>query len=109
MRVEIAETEQQRQRGLMGRTSLDDDSGMLFTWPQDTDTSFWMKDTPLPLTIAFISSDGEIVRVFDMEPCAADPCPIYDPRLSYRMALEVKQGTLERLGVRTGDRVRLVR
>lgn len=93
----------------MGRKTLDEGVGMLFIWPQDTDSSFWMKDTPLRLTIAFISAEGEIVRMFDMDPCTADPCPIYDPRATYRMALEVRQGALERLGVRTGDRVRLVR
>ncbi|MBI2983515.1 MAG: DUF192 domain-containing protein [Chloroflexi bacterium] len=109
VRVEIAETEAQRQRGLMGRTSLDEDAGMLFVWPQDTTSGFWMKDTPLRLSIAFISADGRIVRVFDMEPCTADPCPVYDPGTSYRMALEVRQGALDRQGVRVGDRIRLVR
>ena len=108
-RVEIAETEAQRQRGLMQRTTLEEDAGMLFVWPEDTTSGFWMKDTPLRLSIAFITADGEIVRTFDMEPCSADPCPVYDPRVTYRMALEVRQGALERRGVRTGDRVRLVR
>jgi uncharacterized membrane protein (UPF0127 family) len=68
-----------------------------------------MKDTPLRLTVAFISAEGEILKTLDMEPCTADPCPIYDPRVTYRMALEVRQGALERLGARVGDRVRLVR
>ncbi len=109
VRVEIAETEERRQRGLMGRTSILEDAGMLFVWAEDTTSGFWMKDTPLRLSIAFISADGRIVRMFDMEPCAADPCPVYDPQTSYRMAVEVRQGTLDRQGVRVGDRVRLVR
>ncbi len=109
VRVEIAETETQRQRGLMGRTAIEEDAGMLFVWPADTSSPFWMKDTPLRLSIAFISADGRIVRMFDMEPCAADPCPVYDPGMSYRMALEVRQGALDRQGVRVGDRARLVR
>lgn len=108
-RVEVVDNEELRQRGLMGRKTLDEDAGMLFIWPDDTTSSFWMKDTPLRLSVAFISADGEIVRMFDMEPCTADPCPVYEPRTHYRMALEVRQGALDRLGVRVGDRIRLVR
>lgn len=109
VRVEIAETPEARQRGLMGRTSLDEDDGMLFVWPEDASSSFFMKDTLIPLSIAFIAEDGTVLRILDMEPCAADPCPVYDPRTSYRMALEVRQGSFTRWGVREGDRTRLVR
>ncbi|HEX9436011.1 MAG TPA: DUF192 domain-containing protein [Candidatus Limnocylindria bacterium] len=109
VRVEIAETDATRERGLMGRTTLDEDAGMLFIWSEDSSSAFWMKDTPLRLTVAFISADGRILRTLDMEPCTADPCPVYDPRETYRMALEVRQGALDRTGVRVGDRVRLVR
>lgn len=109
VRVEIADTDATRERGLMGRTALDEDAGMLFIWPEDSSSAFWMKDTPLRLTVAFISADGRILRMLDMEPCTADPCPVYDPRETYRMALEVRQGALDRRGVRVGDRVRLVR
>jgi uncharacterized membrane protein (UPF0127 family) len=109
VRVEIAETEGQRERGLMGRTTLEEDAGMIFIWLEDISSGFWMKDTTLRLSIAFISARGEIVRTFDMEPCTADPCPVYDPHTQYRMALEVRQGALDRLGARVGDRVRLVR
>lgn len=108
-RVEIAETDAARERGLMGRTELVEDAGMLFIWPSDTASAFWMKDTPLPLTVAFISEGGSVLRMLDMEPCPADPCPVYDPQTRYRIALEVRQGALERQGVRVGDRVRLVR
>lgn len=109
VRVEIADTEALRERGLMGRTSLADDAGMLFQWPEDTMSSFWMKDTLIPLSVAFVSADGRVLTLLDMEPCRADPCPVYDPHVSYRMALEVKQGTFARSGVRVGDRMRLVR
>ena len=109
IRVEIAETEPDRQRGLMGRTELEEGAGMIFIWPSDTDSGFWMKDTKLRLSIAFISAEGQILKMLDMDPCTADPCPIHDPRVTYRMALEVRQGAFERLGVRVGDRVRLVR
>jgi hypothetical protein len=109
VRVEIADTDPARERGLMGRASLDDDAGMIFIWAADTSSPFWMKDTLIPLTVAFIADGGEIVRTLDMNPCRADPCAIHDPRVTYRMALEVKQGALERRGVRVGDRARLVR
>ncbi len=108
-RVEIADTDALRERGLMGRTALEDDAGMLFVWSDDTSSAFWMKDTPLRLSIAFIGADGAVLRTFDMEPCQADPCPVYDPHVSYRMALEVRQGALERRGMRVGDRARLIR
>lgn len=109
VRVEIAETPEARQRGLMGRTSLDEDAGMLFIWPQDATSSFHMKDTLVPLSVAFIAADGTILRILDMEPCRADPCQTYDPRIAYRMALEVGRGAFEQWGVREADRARLVR
>lgn len=106
--VEVVDTPETRQRGLMGRTSLDDEAGMLFVWPEDASSSFHMKDTLIPLSIAFIAADGTVLRILDMEPCAADPCPTYDPRTSYRMALEVNRGAFTRWGVREGDRARTV-
>jgi len=93
----------------MGRTRLDDDAGMLFQWSDDTNASFWMKDTLIPLSIAFVSAEGRVLALLDMDPCRADPCPVYYPHVSYRTALEVKQGAFARWGVRIGDRARLVR
>lgn len=107
--VEVVDTPTARERGLMGRTDLAPEAGMLFVWADDTTSSFWMKDTPLPLSIAFIAADGRILRLLDMDPCAADPCAVYDPATPYRTALEVRQGSFERWGVREGDRARLVR
>lgn len=105
--VEIADTEEERQRGLMGRTELGEREGMLFLFPEDTQTSFWMKDTLIPLSIAFAAADGEILRILDMEPCTADPCPLYDPGVPYRAALEMGKGAFERLGIAVGDVVQL--
>lgn len=109
VRVEIADTPELREKGLMGRTALADDAGMLFVWPEDASSTFWMKDTPLALSVAFLSADGAVLALLDMEPCRADPCPLYDPHLSYRMALEANAGAFARWGVRVGDRARLVR
>jgi len=108
VRVEVVSTPETRQRGLMGRTSLADDAGMLFVWPEEASSSFHMKDTLIPLSIAFIAADGRVLRILDMEPCTADPCPVYDPKVSYRMALEVNRGAYTRFGVLEGDRARVV-
>lgn len=108
VRVEVVDTPETRQRGLMGRTSLVADAGMLFVWPEDASSSFHMKDTLIPLSIAFIGADGTVLRILDMEPCTADPCPAYDPRTSYRMALEMNKGAFTRLGIQEGDRARRV-
>lgn len=108
-RVEIAETDDARSRGLTGRERLAEDAGMAFLWGEDTTTGFHMKDTLIPLTVAFFDADGRILRMLEMAPCRADPCPAYDAAVRYRGALEVNAGALERRGVRLGDRVRIER
>jgi uncharacterized membrane protein (UPF0127 family) len=105
--VEVADMPEERARGLMGRTSLAADAGMLFVYPGPTEGAFWMKNTLIPLSIAFYGRDGTILRILDMEPCRRDPCPLYDPGVAFRGALEVNQGAFERLGVREGDRLDL--
>ena len=74
--VEIAETEKQRQRGLMFRKSLPAKAGMIFLFPSKTRGGFWMKNTFIPLSIAFYDGRGRILRILDMKPCRADPCPV---------------------------------
>jgi uncharacterized protein len=105
--VEIADDRGERAQGLMGRTELADDAGMVFVFPEATRGAFWMKDTLIPLSIAFYDEAGRILRILDMEPCREDPCPLYDPEVEYRGALEVNQGAFARWNVREGDRVRL--
>jgi uncharacterized membrane protein (UPF0127 family) len=107
--VEIAETPETRARGLMGRTSLPEDAGMVFLYPTPVDTGFWMKDTLIPLSIAFWDRDGRILEILDMEPCREDPCPVYDPGVTWLGAVEVNLGVFYDLGIRVGDRVRLDR
>jgi uncharacterized membrane protein (UPF0127 family) len=106
VRVEIADSAAERQRGLMGRRTLAARSGMLFVYPADATGGYWMKDTLIPLDIAFIGSDGRIRRIFTMTPCRRDPCRVYAPGVRYRSALEVNAGSFRRWGVRVGDRVR---
>jgi uncharacterized membrane protein (UPF0127 family) len=107
--VEIADDDAERARGLMERTELDPDTGMVFVYPNDVRGAFWMKNTLIPLSIAFYAADGRILKILDMEPCRKDPCRLYDPGVSYRGALEVNQGAFDRWNVREGDRVRLER
>jgi uncharacterized protein len=107
--VEIAETPEQRGTGLMHRKSLPRNAGMIFLFPQPSRGSFWMKNTLIPLSIAFYDGKGRILRILLMDPCTADPCPSYDPGVAYRGALEVNRGTFGRLGVRRGDAIRLRR
>ena len=107
--VELADTPSERERGLMGRRSLDADAGMVFVFPEPVSGGFWMKDTLIPLSIAFYDQDGRILRILDMEPCRQDPCPVYEPGVTYRGALEVNRGAFRRWGVLEGDRLRLKR
>jgi uncharacterized membrane protein (UPF0127 family) len=107
LEVEIADSEDERRRGLMHREFLQDRAGMLFVHDEDTDRGFWMKDTLVPLSIAFIDSDGRILEILDMEPCARDPCPLYRPGAPYRLALEVNRGAFARWDVEVGDVFRL--
>ncbi|MEZ5101321.1 MAG: DUF192 domain-containing protein [Thermoleophilia bacterium] len=71
------------------------------------DVGLWMRDTAVPLSAAFADGAGTITAIVDMDPCAADPCPVYRPPGPYLIALEVRQGELDRLGVRVGDRLSL--
>ncbi len=100
--VELATTSAARGSGLMGREELAEDRGMLFVFPADTEARFWMKDTSIPLSIAFIAADGMILDVQEMEPLSEE---LHRPPEPYRYALELNQGWFERNGFRTGDRV----
>jgi uncharacterized protein len=106
VRVEIADTDAERQRGLMGRTALAEDQGMLFVFGGEQELSFWMKNTLIPLSIAFMDSEGRIVDIQDMKPLDDDP-PHYVSAEPARYALEVNQGFFEERGIKVGDRAEL--
>jgi len=110
VQVEIADTENEREVGLMCRTALAPDAGMLFVFADITRDPFWMKDTLIPLSIAFIDNGGHIVGLFDMA-VAADPengpFPTYGPKNQYRYALEVNQGFFAQHGIDTKAQVRI--
>jgi uncharacterized protein len=102
--AEIARTETERERGLMHRSSLADGKGMLFIFDRDDRLAFWMKNTTLPLSIAYIASDGTIRQLSDLEPLSL--ATVQSER-SVRYALEVPRGWFERAGVHVGDKVDL--
>ena len=108
LRVELARTAAARQQGLMNRRSLGAKAGMAFLYPESQRGGFWMKNTLIPLDIAFADARGRILRVLTMQPCRRDPCRIYDPNVAYRTALEVNAGSFRRWGVRAGDRLRII-
>lgn len=90
--VEIARTDEERARGLMYRTSLADDQGMLFVFDQPQELRFWMKNTKIPLEVFFFDQQGKFVSMQSMEPCIPDNCPSYPSHGLAQYALEVKAG-----------------
>jgi hypothetical protein len=107
--VEVADEPDEWRTGLMHRRSLAANAGMIFVFPQPIRGGFWMKNTLIPLSIAFFDRRGRILRIMVMTPCRADPCPTYDPKVAYKGALEVNRGSFGRWGVRRGDTIRLLR
>lgn len=106
VRVAVARSERERQRGLMGVRTLPPNSGMAFEFDRPTSRGFWMKDTLVPLSVAFWDRTGRIVAILDMAPCRRDPCPIYSPRRPYIGAVEVARGFFRLYGIEVGDRVK---
>jgi uncharacterized protein len=106
VRVEIADGLLERERGLMDRTSLGEDRGMLFVFRREQPLSFWMRDTRIPLSIAYIDSKGRITDILDMKPLDDKP-PHYVSSEPVQYALEVNQGFFDERGVKVGDHVEL--
>jgi uncharacterized membrane protein (UPF0127 family) len=104
----IAATDPHRNYGLMYRPKMRSDLGMAFLYEGQADHGgFWMKNTLLPLSIAFIDDNDVVVRMFDMTPCKQDQCRVYDPKVPYSAALEVNQGAFEEWGISEGDRIEI--
>lgn len=107
----LADDAAERGRGLMGVTDLADAVGMAFRFDEPTAGSFYMFQTPSPLSIAWFSVDGAHVGSADMDPCLDTPageCPLYSPDAEYDLAIEVFDGGLEPLGLVAGSRVELI-
>jgi uncharacterized membrane protein (UPF0127 family) len=102
LEAELARTPEERSQGLQRRQILEDGEGMLFVFQRDEILSFWMKDTLIPLSIAFIAADGRIIEIKNMRPL--DLTPIRSSK-SVRYALEVPQGWFNRMDIKAGDKI----
>lgn len=100
--VEVVADEAGRSRGLMFRDSLPHDGGMWFAYPDEKVRNFWMKDTRIPLSIAFVDGHGKIVSIADMKPFDTTPTSSLVPA---KYALEMNQGWFAENGVERGDAV----
>jgi uncharacterized membrane protein (UPF0127 family) len=102
IRVEVADSPGKRQSGLMYRTEMDADAGMVFVYPDEKERSFWMENTRLPLSIAYIDRAGTIVHIADMVPFDRSAVPSILPAM---YAIEVNRGQFKRLGIEKGAQV----
>ena len=100
VQAEIAEKEEERNHGFMERKNIPDGTGMLFIFDKDQILSFWMKNTPHPLSIAYIDSRGKIRNIYDMTPFSLTPIKSTS---SCRYALEVPQGWFSSNNVEVGN------
>jgi uncharacterized membrane protein (UPF0127 family) len=103
IRVEVAKTPEEWARGLKGRKELGKDKGMLFIFETEDYHSFWMKDTLIPLSIAFIDKECRIVEITDMEPLTLES---HTPSQPILYALEMKRGWFAGSGIHIGDIVK---
>jgi len=106
--VWLADTPDARARGLMGVTDLGPAQAMAFLYPSATTTSFWMYNTPMPLSIAYFDAAGVHLDSYDMQPCAANPCTSYPTAPRFTIAVEVPQGGLPDLLVAPGSTFELL-
>ena len=104
--AELARSAEEQATGLMFRKSLADGRGMLFVYEDDRRLSFWMKNTLIPLSIAYLAADGTIREIHDMEPKSLKGV---NSTRSVRYALEVPQGWFARVGLAVGDRFEIPR
>lgn len=106
--VELATDAPSREHGLMMRTSLARDHGMLFVFPHTGPQGFWMKNTLVPLDILYFDADRRLVSMQQhVPPCKADPCPTYPSAAPARYVLELSAGTAARIGLQVGDELNI--
>lgn len=102
IRLQVADTEQLRESGLMDVKSMDPDSGMVFVWPAPVLESFWMENTFIPLSVAFVGPDGTVQEIQDMAPLTTT---LHTPQKAYQYAIEANQGFFAENGIEAGQRV----
>ena len=104
LEVELATTFEEQSLGLMYRDKLEENGGMLFVYPRENVLSFWMKDTRMPLSIAFIKADGRIIHIESMKPYSLDT---HVSKEKAKYALEMNEGWFRIHNVREGDTVKM--
>lgn len=104
-KVEIADSKEERSKGLMERESLGQDAGMFFVYDEPQETmAFWMKNMEISLDMIFFDKNMKVVDYFqDVPPCESDPCPHYIPNVMSQYVLEVNAGTADEIGLDIGD------
>lgn len=103
VKAEVADEPHERTTGMMGRTELADGAGMLFVFPAPQALSFWMRDTLVPLSVAYINAEGVIREIHDLKPL--DERPAFSSFRDLVYALEVPQGWFARNKIAAGDRI----
>ena len=104
--VELAQTDEQRQTGLMGREYLDKDMGMLFIYEDEGVYPFWMKNTLIPLDMIWIDKNATVARIIkNAEPCGKEYCPSINPNKKAKYVLEINGGEADSIGLAEGSRV----
>ena len=102
--VELAKTDAEREKGLMYRTSLDENKGMLFIFNTESIYPFWMKNTLIPLDMVWIGANNKIVFIAqNVQPCKTLICPITMPLAKAKYVLEINAGVSQKIGIKVGD------
>lgn len=108
--VELARTEEERNKGLMNRKSLPKDSGMFFIFEEEEVLGFWMKNTLIPLDMIFIDEDFKVVHIdYHAEPCpkGTESCPVYSSEYPAKYVLEINADLSKEKGIKEGDLVKI--
>ena len=104
--MELAKTEAEREKGLMNRTSLDSNKGMLFIFDKEDIYSFWMKNTLIPLDMIWINQNNKVVFISkNAQPCKTLICPVITPTVNAKYVLETNAGLSGKFGFKPGDAV----
>ena len=108
IKVETADSEIERVKGLMFRENLPEEQGMLFIFKNQETRSFWMKNTFIPLDMIFVDADKTIVDILEnAEPCKTEECPLYTSNAPAMYVIEVNAGFVKKNGIEVGDKVRI--
>lgn len=106
--VEIANTPEKKMKGLMFRSSLDNDRGMIFPFEEEAEKRFWMKDTLIPLDMVFINKEKVIVNITTATPCKEMPCMNYESGAPAMYVLEINAGETAKRNIKIGDKIEII-